>query len=101
MSIKVREGDHWGEVWEGRFYMMSGPTKLAHGYYESTFEHIRNPTHSRMVWSRNDRTPTKGRGWFVIDHVVYFHNDLLKAVELRFEQVASTGSAAALHGVVV
>jgi hypothetical protein len=86
-----------GAWWSGDFVGMSSLFRLQPGYYGGLQRHpFNNPAAGGMAWTGDGRACATLSGWFVVDSVAYT-NDILTALDLRFEQYCE-GSPAALDG---
>jgi hypothetical protein len=82
--------------WSGDFQAMSSVAQLQLGYYGDLQRYpFHNPVKGGLSWSGMGRGCNTLTGWFVVDNVTYANN-VLTAIDLRFEQHCDGGPA--LHG---
>ena len=85
------------ETWDGVFALPSSATKLQTGTYSDLDRYpFHNPTFGGLTWSGEGRGCNTLKGSFTISSVTYEGN-VLKAVELSFEQHCE-GAVQALRG---
>jgi hypothetical protein len=93
LSISINGNEHWS----GNFQAMNTLNQLQRGYYGDLRRYpFHNPVKGGLDWSGEGRGCNTLTGWFAIDSVTYTNN-ILTAIDLRFEQHCEGGTAA-LHG---
>lgn len=83
------------EFWYGRFLTMYSLNRLQPGYYSIQLNQTYNPARGLLDWIGEGRGCST-TSWFIVDNVTY-DNDIVTAIDLRFEQHCE-GLTQALHG---
>ena len=85
------------EYWTGDFQVPNTLSQLQPGSYNNLQRYpFHDPAVGGLAWYGEGRGCNTLTGWFVVDNVTYVNN-VLTAIDLRFEQHCE-GATAALHG---